>query len=306
MKKYLFGLSVLIVSLALAGCSNVGPVVKYLKGINNEPARNWISFLQKNGIDAIDSNGDTILLIAVKNNEPTFVEACLKSKANVNTPSKSAKFPLTIAVAQDNPEIVEMLLKAGAEIAPRANENNVAYAITRHFDKTLEVLLKYKPNLDYRTSEGTIFTQGTNPPKANIVTQLDVAGFKPSRADMFTLTQAYQYADTPEDEAAILSVIQKNAKDPVYREYLPNEEGNVLTLQYKSSYNETDGYNSYKKALAIQSVLLEAGIPATLTGTKRLVSSYDLKTYLDENKDKPYFAEIKAMFEKYGVSTSVN
>ncbi len=299
MKKGFTGLLLLLVTFAFAGCNNVGPVVKYLKEINNEPARNWITFLQKNGIDAIDENGSTILVEAVLSEDPKFVEACLKSKANVNITSKYQKFPLSIAVANDNTVIADMLLKAGAQIIPRPAENNITFAITRHFDKTLDLLLQYKPDLDYRNSEEMLFKQTNMPPNAATIAKLDAAGFKPSRADLYTLTDSYRYAETPEDQATILSVIEKNAKDPVYREYVPNEEGNVLNLQYKLGLSEEDGYSSYKKALAIFKVFLDAGIPAKLD-KPRSVASTDLGDVISATKDKPYFNEFKTLFESHG------
>lgn len=297
MKKFLFGLSVLIVSLAFAGCNNVGPVVKYLKEINNEPARNWIAFLQKNGIDAIDENGDTILMIAAKNGNAEFVEACLKSKANVNLSSKYAMFPLTYAVLQDNREIADLLLKKGANPSPRFSENCIEKAISKGFGDMLDLLLTYKPDLDYRKTEVRLFIDGRSPPKAALLQKLENAGIKPSLQDLSTYADAYLYTDDEAEATAILGFITAHVKDPVYQGFLPNSRDNILTMQF-NSISESD----MKDAIALFKVLLDAGISATPDRSNYNFAYKDVQDLFQRNSSSPLYNDLVALFSQYGVT----
>ncbi len=255
MKKFLYGVMVLLIAVSLSACGGVGPVVKVLKEINSESARYWISFLKENGINAIDENGNTILLMAVQNGDPKFVEACLKSKAEVNTTSKYMKFPITYAVMMDNVEVADLLLKHKANPFPRPSENCLQIAITKKMDEMTDLILRYKPDLDYRKTDAYLFVEGTMPPSVTVLSKLHKAGYKPSPRDLNTYGIAYLYADKTEDQEAILNIIAACAKDKIYNELLPNSGDNVLTMLFSSIYAQQVG-----KLVPLLKVMMDAGI----------------------------------------------
>ena len=107
-------LAVIILGILFAPSNSVKPAVNELKKINNESARFWIRMIEENGIDAI-SDKETLLTIAVKNDNYDLAEACIKSGANVNL-RPSYQSPVALAVKRNNKEIVELLIKNKAAL----------------------------------------------------------------------------------------------------------------------------------------------------------------------------------------------
>lgn len=83
-----------------------------------------------NAIDLKDENGNTALLIAVKNNQPTMIELLLKYKSDVNIENNSGETPLIISIKNNTPSICRLLLDNGAKIFSKNNstEDVLEYA----------------------------------------------------------------------------------------------------------------------------------------------------------------------------------
>ena len=91
MKVVLFFVSVsmaLTIVSVLTGCQKYGNVVKILDQYNNPTSRYWKEFILKYGIDAQDSDGNTILAVAIEGPNYALAEAVLKNKFNPNKPAK--------------------------------------------------------------------------------------------------------------------------------------------------------------------------------------------------------------------------
>lgn len=86
----------------------------FWKGRKPEPEAAEISF-SKEEADALDSNGDTLLIKAVRGNSEETFKALLAVGADVNLRSKSGETALAEAAAGGNADFVKALLKAGAD-----------------------------------------------------------------------------------------------------------------------------------------------------------------------------------------------
>lgn len=86
----------------------------FWKGRKPEPEAAEISF-SKEEADALDSNGDTLLIKAVRGNSEETFKALLAAGADVNLRSKSGETALAEAAAGGNVDFVKALLKAGAD-----------------------------------------------------------------------------------------------------------------------------------------------------------------------------------------------
>jgi len=78
--------------------------------------RDVIRFLVRRGaqINSLDENGNTPLIIAVKNGKRLVAKHLIDSKADVNVTSKEGITPLAIAKQLNNQDLISLLLSNGA------------------------------------------------------------------------------------------------------------------------------------------------------------------------------------------------
>lgn len=114
--KSFFILLIAIATSFIATSCGVGPAVKELKKYNNPTSRYWIDFIKENGINAIDDDGDTLLLTAVIENNLPLAKACIKSGADVNLFPHYKNPALWVAVSYNNVEMVKFLLDNKAKV----------------------------------------------------------------------------------------------------------------------------------------------------------------------------------------------
>ncbi len=118
--NYAFCVLVILVigAFASGGNKGVGPAVKELMKTNDEASRYWANFIQANGINAIDSDGDILIVVAAKSNNLPLVKACVQSGADVNLYyQKDKKTALDYVIGNNNYDMVKYLLKQKAVIA---------------------------------------------------------------------------------------------------------------------------------------------------------------------------------------------
>jgi ankyrin repeat protein len=256
-----------------------------------------MTFLKENGINAIDANGNTVLLMAVQSNDPKFVEACLKSGADVNTTSKNIKFPLTIAVQQNNVEMAEMLLKKQANPNPRDSENCLAIAMNGKNEAMIDLLLTYKPALDGTVTRAVFFRE---PPSLKMIEKLDKAGYKPSPDDLDQIIQAYYRAGDEGEKQQFLGYVGTYAKNPIYNEPMLEDKETVLTKQYtRVDERDTQDFSVRHIELPVVKVLLESGL--TPDGKKGPYNSpVTAGWYISTFAQSTQFKDVVDLFVKHG------
>jgi hypothetical protein len=127
-KFLIFALIVSAFAATTVSCAKYGPVNKELDKVNNDTTRYWKAFIKKNGIDAIDNGGESILMAAIQGNNTNLVKAILKCKADPNryVTNASSHAPMFLASVSGNADILKMLLdKKGLPIAYDNNGNEV-------------------------------------------------------------------------------------------------------------------------------------------------------------------------------------
>lgn len=140
--KKLLGLLVLTSSIFLTSCG-VGPAVKELKKVNDEPSRYWIKFIKENGINAIDRDGDVLITWAAKENKTELVKACIKSGANINALDNRGYSAVCYTACLNNVEGTRALINKKAVVV--SEELNLPYytitSITKELDDEIYDLI---------------------------------------------------------------------------------------------------------------------------------------------------------------------
>ena len=167
--------------------TTVKKVISY--GEDIEELKQFLTTYDGN-INAVDSFGDTALIIAVQNREDDVMKCLIENGADVNLPGKSGSTPLTIAVSKNRIDIVDYLLEKGANvnladadngdtpltiaigngfenmtshlIEKGANINNeneigqtpIMYAVENLREEAVKKLIRAGAHLDYRDTEG--------------------------------------------------------------------------------------------------------------------------------------------------------
>ncbi len=276
-----------LLSLLLTSCG-VGPVVKILKSINDEPSRFWIAFIKENGINAITEDGKTMLLAACDSGNVDLVKACIKSKADVNLTSKWGMFPITIAVHyQKNVEMAEVLLKAKASPRPREHEDMIIFAVSDNNLEMLQLLLKYVKNLDYSSSENGILRDDLE-----IIAALDRNGFKPSVFDLYTLSENFLAANDIDLSNRYLEFLSKYAQDPLYKDLEVSNRNSLMTYLYDNIYTDTPEDPRFEKVLTLFKIYLAQGYAFT--------GNYSPNKFVEKNCFNPRVSEFVDLFAEYG------
>lgn len=97
-----------------------------------------------------ESDGETALLVAVRDNRRGFVNDLLYFGANPNKAGGNGETPLTMAVAVRNTDLVELLLKgrANVDVPNRRGETPLIKAVQVRDVALVELLLKQGANAD--------------------------------------------------------------------------------------------------------------------------------------------------------------
>lgn len=216
--KKLIGLLALTSSIFLTSCG-VGPAVKELKKINNEPARYWIQFIKKNGINAIDSDGQVLILVAALENNYPLVKACIKSGADVNINLNTMGYtPLQYALVHDNPEMIREIVNHKAVLK---NDNKDIFNIIAQKEKPISkdsidaIMAKTTSSmLDYSNSDkGVLYQTLGSAFNTYFIECLEKKGYKPSTDDCRRLLIAWYNAREKPDQAAICEKILEKSKN---------------------------------------------------------------------------------------------
>lgn len=150
-------LCALLAALCFTSCGGESKVVKYLRqDINDSAARYWASFVEENGINAIDEDGDTLLYYAVeKYNDAHLVELCLNAKADCTLQPRGRRPLIDSAFKNFNPEVLALLFKHGVSV--RGDKYDLLRSVfydkkTAAWANCIKFLLPYytEEQMDYR------------------------------------------------------------------------------------------------------------------------------------------------------------
>ncbi len=132
-------------------------------------------------------NGDTPLLYAVKNNNPSITKQLIAAGADVNKQDTLGKTALMIATMNGNYEIVQMLIKANADVNKQDKNGNTALLMaltseiyTPEMFKVIQLLIKHNSNTslqnNYKETAWDILLKEANPRILlfiqNVITQI--------------------------------------------------------------------------------------------------------------------------------------
>ncbi len=105
-----------------------------------------------------DSNGDTLLMVAIEIERKDVVELLLQNNTNVNISKENGMTPLMIAVINGNNEILELLIRKDAH---SINDSDIygftalLYAIKFQYLDCVNTLIKNGADINYLNSSGT-------------------------------------------------------------------------------------------------------------------------------------------------------
>ncbi|MBP5534917.1 MAG: ankyrin repeat domain-containing protein [Alphaproteobacteria bacterium] len=117
-----------------------------------EDIRNWV---EQNGIDAFDENGNTLLMNAVISKNPKALEEVLLHKPDLNIKS-NGKTPLIMAAVLDDITAVGSLLKKGADPNIQDDDKMTALMFAAINDNAIMIieLVTSKARLDMKDKNG--------------------------------------------------------------------------------------------------------------------------------------------------------
>lgn len=98
-----------------------------------------------------NSNGKSVLHVAVAKSEDICVEHLLKAGANTNLEDNDGYSPLWIAVSENNIKITPYLLQYGGDVNFTLKDTNMSLlcvAASKGYEDMLELLLKYNANVN--------------------------------------------------------------------------------------------------------------------------------------------------------------
>lgn len=224
-----------ILVVLLLGCLFISckpsNTIKYLKSVNNETARQWIEFISDYGIDAITSSDETLLWVAVSQNNTELVKACLKDDANPNIYPSGRVPALNLSIRNRNLELCELLLKNGAKINPDYGEGSPMDETEFFFWGTKnkgystdfdDLLIKYykKQKISDLTNVNTCILREDSSPMR--VAKFSNEGFKFSFYDMTVI--AMEYINSFGDEVAqkaYMNALKNNCNFKKYKNSAP-------------------------------------------------------------------------------------
>ena len=112
--------------------------------------KSMVEFLLQNGasVDAVNSSGETSLMVAAREGHRVIVELLIKNKANINAQSKPGWTALTYASSKGLKTMVEVLLQNGADPNKRVSRQDIhtplSIAVDNGKTAIVKLLLEHK------------------------------------------------------------------------------------------------------------------------------------------------------------------
>jgi len=234
MKRNHFSIVLIVFfSCFLFACGKAPNTVKVLRGLNNAVANYWIDLVQKNGVNYVDYDGESIIAIALEAENIELLQATIKDGADLHREYKNShgneRFPLTFLIPLTDRvynkdtrwDMVEMLLNAGTILRNETADFLLGAWQVGNLEFVEALLPAYKKQnlLDYSTFNETMVR--------NAVFEAYNADDKYFRDE----DEAKKEADI-EIMSAVFSVIADNGiKLPRSEKYIP---GNGISSRHRS------------------------------------------------------------------------
>lgn len=112
--------------------------------------------LQKAEVDARNSDNETALILALKNEQPETAKLLVDRGANIKVVDSSGKTPLALSIGLGNAGLVQSLLEKGADpnIIDNEGKSPLLLAVMKANIDIIKVLLAKGANPNLRTSSG--------------------------------------------------------------------------------------------------------------------------------------------------------
>lgn len=235
MRTLKISMAFLLAVISFSGCGAQSKLTKYLRNdLNDSAARYWADFIEQNGINAIDEDGDTLLYYAIQNyKDPKLVDLCLKAKADFSLVPRGKKDLIVVAFRMENEDIWDVLFKNGVPV--RSDEEGRKYDLLYYcfkFPSTPEYkkfILNYytEKELDYRGYIKLPFLNWIEKYYIEIFFEMDKKGYKPHIANLREFISNYvNQKDEPSLKEAQFECLKKYISDKWYK----TEDSHIVDL----------------------------------------------------------------------------
>ena len=280
------GYAIILFTILFSGCGAQSKLTKYLrKDLNDSAARYWADFIEKNGINAIDDDGDTLLYYAIeKYQDPVLIDLCLKAKADFHLVPRGKQDLVVVAFRLGNEAIWDVLFKNGFPV--RNKGEGIKYDLLYNSLKETGVSVKYakfflnyytKKDLDYRGYVSLYNLTWGKPERNELFFEMDRKGYKPHIQNVRDFIYDYVvYEDEPSLKEEQFECIKKYISD----EYYKKEKSYIIDLNRFSMLEEK---NRLERLFKVLDFIFERGYEfedAYFADWVRKCFEY---TYRDEN-----------------------
>ncbi len=110
----------------------------------------------KEGINIVNGDGESLLTIAARKNDIKFVEILIKNGANINLANKNSNTPLMGAIHKRNIEVIKFLLEQYPNLELKNNLGNTALLAAIHTgnEQIINLLISYGANPEAINNDG--------------------------------------------------------------------------------------------------------------------------------------------------------
>lgn len=219
-------LAFLLAVVSFSGCGAQSKLTKYLRNdLNDSAARYWADFIEQNGINAIDEDGDTLLYYAIQNyKDPKLVDLCLKAKADFSLVPRGKKDLIVVAFRMEDEAIWDVLFKNGVPV--RSDEEGRKYDLlyscfkSPYMTQYEKFFLNYytEKDLDYRGYAKLDFLDWRDPQGNEVFFEMDKKGYKPHIANLREFISDYvNQKDEPSLKEVQFECLKKYISDEWYK-----------------------------------------------------------------------------------------
>lgn len=279
-------------TILFSGCGAQSKLTKYLRNdLNDSAARYWADFIEKNGINAIDDDGDTLLYYAIeKYRDPVLVDLCLKAKADFSLVPRGKQDLVIVAFRLRNEAIWDVLFKNGFPVRNKGEgvKYDLLYSCFTEniidYKKYAEFFLNYytEKDLDYRGYLSLYRLMWGSPEINEIFFEMDRKGYKPHIQNVRNFI--YDYV-VKEDELSLKADQFECLKKYISDEWYKKEKSYIIDLNRFSMAKEK---NQQERLFKVLDFIFERGYEFEDAYLADWVKECFEYAHLDENTELNY------------------